>query len=91
MVNEIKVGDRVRSYDFPETKDDPSRPPCYVEGVVVGIVNWEGCDRYEIECTKRIVCGVESTDEAGTSFFPPVNGTRSIFGGVTKGVEKIAA
>ncbi len=81
---DIKIGDKVRSYDFEGRKD------CYVEGVVCAIEPLEGCDRYVITTVNRVFAG-EPVYRSGELVYTPVNGTR--FAGsdrVTNFVEKIA-
>jgi len=82
----IKVGDKVRSYDFPHSRE------FWCEGVVEGFKEVEGCDRYKIRIQKQFVEGKEvqiSADrmEAAPHIYPPVNGTRRALGGVCNGVE----
>lgn len=88
MANEIKIGDTVRSYDFPfHNTDETGERACFVEGEVTGFEKLEGCERYVIQATRRVFGGEEGKPEAPT-FYPPVNGTQSIFG-VTNGVVKL--
>ena len=50
----IKVGNHVRSYDFPDL--DGMKTTCYVEGTVEAIGQVPevgGCDRYTIRITRR--------------------------------------
>lgn len=65
---EIKVGQKVRSYDFGSHKD------CYVEGIVEKIGPWEGCagtcPHYHIRTTRKVWLGKEEQGE--TYYFPPV-------------------
>ena len=82
MAEEIKVGDKVRSYDFAGVKN------CYVEGVVVAFVKKEDCTRYKIAVKREVFDG----EECGLSkihAYPPVNGTPTSFGKITNCVEKI--
>jgi hypothetical protein len=82
----IRVGDRVRSYDFPGVTD------CFVEGIVVGIgEEIEGCPRYRIRITGCVFQGRDVTDcSCPQEFvFPPVNGTPRLFGGVCSGVQRL--
>jgi hypothetical protein len=66
----VNVGDRVRSYDFPHSRDH------YIEGVVVDIKWIEGCNRYKIEVQKVVMDGAAGGDRGGPTFvYPPVNGT----------------
>lgn len=84
-VEQIEVGDWVRSYDF-EFRDD-----CYVLGRVIAIgVEMGGCPRYEIQSFRRISEGslMGSINRTRENVFPPVNGTPHIFGGFCNGVRK---
>lgn len=82
----IQIGDTVRSYDF-EYKDD-----CFVEGPVTKIFPVEGCDRYNIETTRRVWGGIEyPLASSPPVFLPPVNGTRVAGSGeFTNGVRKLS-
>ena len=92
----IGVGDRVRSYDFP---DVPSlKDTCFVEGIVEAIGHVDqvgGPDRYAIRIERRLWRGQECSPEEialqflGSRAYPPVNGIPTWLGGVTRGVEKI--
>ena len=73
----IQVGDRVRSYDFPDDLRDDARG-CYIEGVVLLIGRFEfdnkSCERYKIRVDKRMWLG--KSDAVRERFvYPPVNGT----------------
>lgn len=74
----IKVGDYVRSYDFVGTDD------CYIEGTLIGFTEKEGCMRYSIRCEKDVIHGeaFEKGEDSrvGHTFYPPLNGTPSLFG-----------
>jgi hypothetical protein len=81
----IVAGHRVRSYDFPEDRDDS-----YVEGVVEEITERiEGCSRYRIRVERRVRNGVEC-EVGNATVIPPVNGTPTTFGRITNGVVRIA-
>ena len=86
----IGVGDTVRSYDFPDSKD------FYIEGEVERIgphPTEPDCDRYHIRVTKEIFDGNEVTSGdrlVGQFVFPPLNGTPTWRGHVCNGVEKIS-
>lgn len=84
----IYVGDKVRSHDFPR-EQGLDRPPCFVEGTVVGIEKIEGCDRYKIQVERKVWAGEEVEDPYDGYVYPPVNGTPKLFGGVCDGVERI--
>jgi hypothetical protein len=79
--SDIKVGDRVCSYDF-DGRDD-----CYVEGTVVGFAKVEGCSRYRIRASLRVIEGVAVPFDE--EVLPPVNGTPRLLGGVCNGVRRI--
>ena len=100
--NTIEIGDTVRSHDFPDRlleAADPSRPACYVEGVVEAITDpqthprFTDCPRYVIRATARVFAGKILPRErwGGDCFYPPVNGTPTWLGRVTNGVEKVDA
>ena len=85
----IKIGDTVRSYDFEFGRDIN---PCYVEGEVMRMGKFElfhfDCDRYSIRVTKRVFDG-EECELREDYVYPPVNGTETLFGNKTNGVEVI--
>lgn len=81
----VKVGDRVRSYDFPDRVD------CYVEGVVEEIgafPEFPGCERYRIKVDRAVFEG-KPNGHFADFVFPPVNGTRTSMGRVCDGVVPI--
>ena len=96
MAREIKVGDRVRTFDF-EGRDLAGDRACYQEGMVLGIGRFDfpDCDRYQIFVTRRIWAGAPE-ELAGSDpvdsrlIYPPVNGTPKMFRGrVTDGVVSL--
>ena len=86
---DIRVGDLVRSFDFNHMRDMEGQSACYIEGVVQEIVDTSGCKRYKIRCTRRIFGGEVENGDVGKDYFPPINGTPTMFGGLTSFVEKI--
>ncbi len=82
------IGDRVRSFDFKDNKDLEGKRACFMEGQITGIEQVEGCWRYKIEVRRCVGGGVEQTNFPAV-IYPPINGTRRMFGGVCDGVEKI--
>lgn len=73
----INVGDKVRSYDFPDDSRADARG-CYIEGVVeaIGLFEFDNrsCERYRIRVTDRKWLGkTEYVTERHV--YPPVNGT----------------
>ena len=85
----IKVGDRVRSFDF-DSRDLEGEAACYIEGTVLGIgdFGFQDCKRYEIQVEREVFAG-EVKEVADERRYPPVNGTRIVSsrrGKVTDGV-----
>lgn len=85
----IKPGERVRSYDFFDRTD------CYVEGTVQEITGAiEGCPRYKISIERAVFAGEDVTADmltrhaASPFIFPPVNGTPTWLGKITRGVVR---
>jgi len=85
---DIKIGKKVRSFDFHYMRDLNGPRSCYMEGVVTRIEKVRGCDRYIIEVDRCIVGGEEKSDFP-SEICPPVNGTPTTMGRVTDGVEVI--
>lgn len=90
MSANIKIGDYVRSYDF-EWRDVTGERACYVEGFVREIMSpVADCDRYKIDVFRRVWGGFEDEVRDGErTVYPPVNGTRTVMGGTTNGVERL--
>ena len=84
----VEVGSRVRSFDFDYTRDLIGDRACYVEGVVEGFKEVEGCERYIIRVDRKVFAG-EDEDILGRFpyVYPPVNGTPRLMGGTTNSVE----
>ena len=83
-MREIKAGDRVRSFDFAfgefgrELIGDPdSERAAYVEGIVKGIGDWDGCaggcEHYYIKVDVDVFRGEEQTSRVGSVVYPPVH------------------
>jgi len=99
-IQDIQVGDKVRSFDFADTlrdgteygRDLEGERACYVEGTVVGFddENFE-CRRYKIEVSRRVFGGKEDStiDPREAVVYPPVNGTPKLSRGVCNSVERI--
>jgi hypothetical protein len=97
----IQIGDRVRSFDFPDNilSREEANPEhsCYAEGVVESVTDpkthpeFRDCARYAIRVDKRLFGGSTERDQGlvGELVFPPVNGTPSTLGGITNGVELV--
>ena len=87
----IKVGDRVKSYDFPDllTWDPERAEESFVEGVVHAITPVEGCFRYGIAVDRRVLGGEDHWPGGQEWVYPPVNGVPTSMGGVTFAVVKL--
>ena len=79
----IQVGSKVRSFDFSHSRE------CYVEGVVEGFKELEGCERYVIRVERKVWAGEEVEEPYRGRVYPPVNGTPKLLGGVCAGVELV--
>lgn len=84
----IRIGDRVRSFDF-DRKDITGERACFVEGVVEDFDYLDGCRRYVIRVQVSVFGGKEEKKRVGTTVYPPVNGTPTMLGDVTDFVEPI--
>ena len=85
----IKVGNRVRSFDFPRSRDLEGERACYVEGIVEGFEHVEGCERYKIRVERKVWAGEEVENPYRGHVYPPLNGTPRTFGGECNGVELV--
>jgi hypothetical protein len=95
METQIKIGDKVRSFDFAHSpsnnREVGTKNACYVEGVVEDM-GANACDFmpnanvYKIRATKRIFAGKEVKFE--DYYYPPMNGSRSLMGEINC-VDKI--
>lgn len=87
-MDNIQVGDYVRSFDFPDMRSD-----CYVEGTVVAIGRHaefsNDCDRYTIMVQKAVIEGKVREDVSAGIVYPPVNGTPTWLGKKCHGVVKL--
>ena len=87
----ITIGKRVRSFDFHYSRDLEGDRACYMEGVVTGIEKIRGCDRYVIAVDRCVSGGKEQpAQNYPPEICPPVNGTPTLMGRITDGVEVIA-
>jgi hypothetical protein len=79
----IGPGALVRSYDFAGIRD------CYVEGEVMEVTPpIEGCPRYKIQVSRRVLEGRVLTLEGDDFVYPPVNGTPTMMGKLTNFVVR---
>ena len=88
----IKVGDRVRSFDYVQGdfgRDLDGDRACYVEGIIEDLVEREGCPRYAIRVDYDVFGGDERNHRVGNLVYPPVNGTPTSFGGDCNYVELV--
>lgn len=77
-MNEIKIGDRVRSFDF-SSRDLTGERACYVEGVVENIatfINLGDVLRYDIKVDRTVWSGKEEPPLGNEHIYPVVNCTR---------------
>ena len=79
----LGVGDAVRSFDF------PGRDDCYLDGVITGVVTLDGCPRYALRVDSAHYADQPDPQPPGPYVYPPVNGTLSWLGGVTRGVARL--
>lgn len=85
----IEPGDSVRSFDF-DRRDLTGEYASFIEGVVEGFEEREGCSRYRIKVNRRITGGSPSPIVPDFEWvLPPVNGTPTTMGNVTNGVVKL--
>ena len=89
MTNDINIGDKVRSFDFHNSRDIEGPDACFVEGIVESFKEIEGCTRFEIKVTREVFRGEERQVEEGERAFPPLNGTPTNRGRITDGVVKV--
>jgi hypothetical protein len=74
-VDSVRVGDRVRAYDY-DCRDLSGRDACFTEGVVTGFVHEGGVDhgRYVISVERDVWAGKDMDVRRGGNVYPPVNG-----------------
>ena len=78
MEQQIKIGDHVRSFDFPTSDRKLAGPSaCFMEGTLIAIVEQAGHPRYEILVDRRVYFGKECRVREGELHYPAVNGTRT--------------
>ena len=90
MAEEIKKGDRMRSFDFEGMYALEDDRACYVEGIVDGVDDYlgYGFKQYKIVAYTEVVGGKRASID--NVYYTPVNGTPRMFGGAdTDGVRKI--
>ncbi len=88
----IQVGSKVRSFDFARNgrgRQLEGERACYIEGVVEGFKDLEGCERYVIRVDRKVWAGEEVENPYRGNVYPPVNGTPKLFGGACDGVELV--
>lgn len=76
----IKVGDRVRSFDFPDNAQ------CYWVGTVESIL--PATQQYRVKVEYQVWENERESDNYCDAVCPPINGLRGIFG-PTRGVQRI--
>lgn len=85
MTNDINIGDKVRSFDFPTHRDIEGPDACFVEGIVEG---FEG-NHLVIKVTREVFEGEDLEVIGGRKVRAPLNGLRTSRGRITDGVVKI--
>jgi hypothetical protein len=96
---DIKVGDKVRSFDF-DNRDLTGDRAAYVTGTVVDILEpgetfyrtgaaFADCSRYVIRVVSRTRRGAAKHIADREYVYPPVNGTPTWIGRVTDGVVRV--
>tara|TARA_B100001287_G_scaffold240575_1_gene215048 strand:+ start:2577 stop:2864 length:288 start_codon:yes stop_codon:yes gene_type:complete len=91
-VKTVKVGDKVRSFDF-HSRDVEGIDACYVEGVVESIeghpMGYGDGEYVKFLITKKIFSGEERTETLGEYNWVPQNGQENWNGKLTNHIEKI--
>lgn len=78
----ICVGDRVRSFDFPDNS------LCYFVGTVIGIR--PETEQYDISVEYQVWMGEREASNYCASVHPPLNGVEGLFGPF-RGVQRVLA
>ena len=81
----LPIGTRVRSFDFP-CRDTDGENACFMEGTITGFQRVAGCLRYVIRVERAVFGGKEQKDFP-RNVFPPPNGTPTMLGNETDGIE----
>ena len=82
----LNVGERVRSFDF-DSRELKGESACYIEGIIEKV---NGV--YKIKVERQVFAGEEISGAGslvGKYVFPPINGSRKLFGGEFNAVVKI--
>lgn len=88
MTTTINIGDRVRTFDFPDaTRALEGDHACYYTGTVEDITEAYHGEAYKIRVDGRVFTGTHT--DYDPYVYPPINGRPKLFGGVTDGVELI--
>jgi len=86
----INIGDRVRTFDFPDaTRALEGDHACYYTGTVEDITEAYHGEAYKIRVDGRVFTGTHT--DYDPYVYPPINGRPKLFGGVTDGVELIGS
>ena len=88
MSDKIKIGDKVKSHDFPFCREEHK---CYIFGIVEAIDKFPELDnsfRYKIRVIERIFDGIYVSNLEEYAY-PPINGTKTAFDYICDGVEKV--
>jgi hypothetical protein len=87
----IKVGDKVRSFDF-DCKEVDTINSCFVEGIVESIEGHPmggGGEFIKFEITRKVFSGEETNRSVGEHNWVPQNGQKQWTGKLTNNVIKI--
>ena len=88
MNQKIESGNYVRSFNDQDFQDVDGPNASFMEGIVIGFTEREGCTRYRIQANYSVRRG--KGEPCDRIIVPPVNGTpRLLGGGVCNGVERI--
>ena len=90
-VEKIKVGDKVRSFDF-DCKELDTINSCFVEGIVESIEGHPmggGGEYLKFKISRKVFGGKERTETLGEFNWVPQNGQETWLGKVTDNVVKI--
>jgi len=88
MEQQIKINDKVRSFDVYDNRELVGKRAFYVEGVVTDFTTMEGYKRYEIMVSRTVFAGRVHEETDVVYVYPAVNG-QPYFLGTTDYVELI--
>lgn len=97
QAHELKVGDKVRSYDSWHWRDIPADERSCIIGTIEAILSGDenpteqgcGCYKISVEAWRQGYGEELAAEHLPDYVYPPVNGTKTLFGDITDGVQKI--